>query len=175
MEVQLPRPRWPIRSTGEIITADTPNTTPAAVLKPLDSILCKDRLAFRNALDLMFDALRADWDVHTKRADLDTPKGQELGHAAASAWSSCTEALCEVIKMIDVHPDLRKASDVLLSTAPGNFPDEFDLLQSGSDILKLQKANSRSNPGLAALLFEAYALMEAYRGNLALMSVQRAT
>jgi len=153
--------------------ADTPNTTPAAGLKPQDSILGDDRLAFRRALDFFFEALRADWDVHTERADLDTAEGQELGHAAASAWSSCIEALREVIGMTGVHPDLKHASDALLSTAPGNFPDEFDLLQSGSDILKLQKANSRCNPGLAALLFEAYALMEAYRGNLALMSAQR--
>lgn len=153
--------------------ADTPNTTPEAGLKPLDSILCDDRLAFRNALDLFFEALRADWDVHTKRASMDTPEGLELGHAAASAWSSCVDALREVIGMADVHPDLKQASYALLGTAPGNFPDEFDLLQSGSDILKLQKANSRCNPGLAALLFEAYALMEAYRGNLALMSAQR--
>ncbi|WP_299648463.1 hypothetical protein [uncultured Tateyamaria sp.] len=154
--------------------ADTPNTMPAEGLKPLESVLCDDRLAFRNALDLLFEALRADWDVHTARANLDTAEGQELGHAAASAWSSCVGALRELMEMTGVHLDLWHASKALLKTAPGNFPDEFDLLQSGSDILKLQKANSRSNPGLAALLFESYALMEAYRGNLALMAVQRA-
>lgn len=153
--------------------ADTPNTMPTAGRKQLESILCDDRLAFRNALDLLFEALRADCDAHTKRAHLDTPECQMLRRAAASAWSSCIEALREVLGMKGVHADLKRASGALLSTAPGNFSDEFDFLQSGSDILKLQKANSQSNPGMAALLFEAYALIEVYRGNLALMAAQR--
>jgi len=153
--------------------ADTPSTTPAAGLEPLNSIIHDDRLAFRNALDLMFEALRADWKVHAGRASLDTAEGQELGHVAASAWASCVEALRELFRMTNAHPELKKAAKLLLRTAPGNLPDELDLLECGSGIQELQRANGRKNPGLSALFFEAYALMEAYRGNLALMSVQR--
>lgn len=153
--------------------ANTPSTTSTVAAEPINSLTAPDRLAFRTALDLFFDALRADWIVFDARTDLDTPKGQELGHAAATAWTSCVESLHLVSDMLGAHADLQGAARHLLQTAPRHFPDEFDLMKHAEAVTQLAK-QQKAHPGLAQLLTEASHLLEAYRGNLALMGMRPA-
>lgn len=157
----------------EIIMADMPlNTLPAAAA-PINFMTAPDQLAFRNALDLFFEALRADWVVHKERADLSTPSGQKLGHAAATAWTSCVEALNLVRNLPGAHVSLREAANHFLQTEPGHFPDELDLMDQVIAVSKLAK-QQKAQLGLEKLLTEAVHLLEVYQGNLALMGLRPA-
>jgi hypothetical protein len=141
--------------------------------EPLTALLTNDRLAFREALDLVFEALRADWLVHQHRKNMDTDEGQELVHQSATAWCTCNDALGAFVAVKGAAADLKAAARELLNVTTEIFPDPFDLLECGSVILKLHHKSKRTNPGLSALLYEAYALTEADRGNLDLMAMHR--
>lgn len=152
--------------------ADTPFSTQSAAA-PINFMTAPDQLAFRKALDLFFEALRADWIVHKERADLSTPAGQKLGHAAATAWTSCVDALNFVRDFPGADVSLQNAANHLLQTAPGHFPDEFDLMDQVMAVSELAK-QQKARPGLEKLLTEAVHLLEVYQGNLALMSLRPA-
>lgn len=153
--------------------ADMPNSTPQSAAEPINFMTAPDQLAFRNALDLFFEALRADWVVHKERTDLSTPAGQKLGHAAATAWTSCVEALHLVRDLPGAEASLQSAANCLLQTAPRHFPDEFDLMDQVMAVSKLAK-QQKAQPGLEKLLTEATHLLEVYQGNLALIGLRPA-
>ncbi|SOH95687.1 hypothetical protein SAMN06273572_1169 [Monaibacterium marinum] len=153
--------------------ADTPNTMSTVGTEPLIALLAEDRLAFRNALDAIFRALRADWLMHEARKILDTDVGQNRIHDSATAWCECMNALSAVLDIDGANADLKSAAQAFLNVTNEFFPDTTHLLECGSTILELHRKNKQSNPGHAELLYEAYALTEAYRGNLDLMAVHR--
>ena len=153
--------------------ADTPNTMSTVGTEPLIALLAEDRLAFRNALDLIFKALRADWLMHEARKILDTDAGQNRIHDSATAWCECMNALSAVLDIDGANYDLKMAAQAVLNVTNECFPDTTHLLECGSTILELHRKNKQSNPGHATLLIEAYALTEAYCGNLDLMAVHR--
>ncbi len=148
-------------------------TTATPVAEPLIALLAEDRLAFRNALDAIFGALRADWLMHEARKILDTDAGQNRIHDSATAWCECMNALSAVLDIYGANDDLKMAAQAFLEVTNECFPDTTHLLECGSTILELHRKNKQSNPGHAELLYEAYALTEAYRGNLDLMAVHR--
>lgn len=104
---------------------------------------------------------------------MDSSEGQERVHQSATAWCACIDALRAVLEIDDANGDLKAAASAFLTVTDNDFPDRFDLMESGSVILRLHHRNKRTSPGLAALLYEAYALTDAYRGNLDLMAVHR--
>tara|TARA_R100000750_G_C2256481_1_gene62147 strand:+ start:54 stop:287 length:234 start_codon:yes stop_codon:yes gene_type:complete len=76
--------------------------------------------------------------------------------------------------MRTVAPDLRAAVEVLLKTCPGEMPSSGDLMRCGTEMLVLANKYKRSSSDLSPLLDEAFCLIEAYHGNQALISAQRA-
>ena len=153
--------------------ADTPNTTTAEGVEGLTQILAIDKLAFRNVLDLFFAALRADWIVFERRADPDSAEGRDLGHQAASVWAATIDALWHLHDMGTAHPALRMASAELLKIEPERVPDRRAVTSCGTALLKLTRATKGGDAGISDMLREAFALTEAYAGNLALMKMTR--
>jgi len=154
--------------------ADTPFSTPRPAAEPLNALISSDKLAFRAALDQLFVALRADWLVYETRADLNSDRGMELGDTAASAWSLASAGLRAVRDMRAAHPDLRAAAGRMLPAVDDGLPTQSDLIQLSSALFALARAQKAAAPDLHALLMEAQALIEAWRGNLALMGLPRA-
>ncbi|SHF47515.1 hypothetical protein SAMN05444279_1613 [Ruegeria intermedia] len=154
--------------------ADTPLSTPRPAAEPLTALISSDKLAFRAALDQLFVALRADWLVYQTRADLNSDKGMELGDTAASAWSLASAGLRAVRDMRAAHPDLRAAAGQMLPAVDDGTPGQSDLIRLSSALFALARAHKAAAPDLHALLLEAQALVEAWRGNLALMGLPRA-
>ena len=153
--------------------ADTPNTMSTVGTEQLIAPLTADSFAFRNALNLLFKALRADWLMHEARNTFDTDAGQNRIHESATAWCECIDALSAVPEIDATNGDLKMAAQAFLEVINECFPDTTHLLDCGSTILGLYRKNKQSNPGNAELLYEAYALTEAYCGNLDLMAVHR--
>lgn len=153
--------------------ANTPFTTASAGTKALNLCLMNDKLAFRATLDRLYSALRADWIVFQHRNDLESREGLERGHAAASAWDAFLTALNKLHDLTDIDDDLRSAVNELSKIAPEHFPDIYDLADISSKLQSLSKKNKRLRPVVAELLFEAQALVEAFRGNLEIMSIPR--
>ncbi|EDQ02976.1 hypothetical protein DSM14862_03832 (plasmid) [Sulfitobacter indolifex] len=149
------------------------STTRTRATEPLNRLIRLDRLEFRKALDLYFEALRADWIYHETRQKFGTEAAADKGHTAASAWSACTVSLLVLRDMRTVDRDLRAAVEVLLKTRPGEMPSSGDLMRCGTEMLVLANKYKRSSSDLSPLLDEAFCLIEAYHGNQALMSVQR--
>lgn len=154
--------------------ADTPFSTPRPAAEPLTALISSDRLAFRAALDQLFVALRADWLVFENRADLNSNRGMELGDTAANAWSLAGTGLRAVRDMRAAHPDLRAAAGHMLPAVEDGLPTQSELLQLSGELFALARARKTTAPDLHALLMEAQALVEAWRGNLALMGLPRA-
>lgn len=147
---------------------------PAGATVPLNRLIRLDRLEFRKLLDLYYKALRADWVYHETRQKFGTKAAADKGHTAASAWSACTASLLVLQDMRTVAPDLRAAVEVLLKTCPGEMPSSGDLMRCGTEMLVLANKYKRSSSDLSPLLDEAFCLIEAYHGNQALISAQRA-
>ena len=154
--------------------ADTPCSTPRPAAEPLNALISSDKLAFRAALDQLFVALRADWLVYETRADLNSEPGMELGDTAASAWSLASAGLRAVRDMRAAHPDLRAAAGQMLPAVDDGLPGQSDLLELSGELFDLARSQKTTAPDLHALLMEAQALIEAWRGNLALMGLPRA-
>ncbi|EEX08372.1 hypothetical protein SL1157_1698 [Ruegeria lacuscaerulensis ITI-1157] len=154
--------------------ADTPSSTPHPAAEPLNALISSDKLAFRAALDQLFVALRADWLLYETRADLNSEPGMELGDTAASAWSLASAGLRAVRDMRAAHPDLRTAAGQMLRAVEDGMPNQSDLLQLSGALFDLARSQKAAAPDLHALLMEAQALIEAWRGNLALMGLPRA-
>ena len=150
------------------------STTRTRATEPLNRLIRLDRLEFRKLLDLYFEALRADWIHHVTRQKFGTKAATDKGHTAASAWSACTASLLVLRDMRTVDPDLRAAVEVLLKTCPSEMPSSGDLMRSGTEMLVLANKYKRSSSDLSPLLDEAFCLLEAYYGNQALISAQRA-
>ncbi|MFG6611591.1 hypothetical protein [Sulfitobacter sp. 1A12057] len=154
--------------------AAKPPTTPARATEPLNRLIRLDRLEFRKLLDLYFEALRADWVYHETRQKVGAKAATDQGHAAASAWSTCTMSLLLLQDMRTVDPDLRAAVEVLLKTCPGEMPSSGDLMRCGTEMLALANKHKRNGSDVLPLLDEAFCLLEAHHGNQALMSAQQA-
>ncbi len=154
--------------------ADTPFSTPHPAAEHLTDLISADKLAFRAALDQLFVALRADWLVYETRADLNSDQGMELGDTAASAWSLASAGLRAVRDMRAAHPDLRAAAGHMLPAVDDGLPTQSELIQLSGALFALARAHKAAAPDLHALLLEAQALVEAWRGNLALMGLPRA-
>ncbi|WP_170595670.1 hypothetical protein [Ruegeria arenilitoris] len=154
--------------------ADPRSSTPRPAAEPLTALISADKLAFRAALDQLFVALRADWLVYETRADLNSEPGMELGDTAASAWSLASAGLRAVRDMRAAHPDLRAAAGQMLPAVDDGLPTQSDLIQLSGALFGLARSQKAAAPDLHALLMEAQALIEAWRGNLALMGLPRA-
>jgi len=122
----------------------------------------------------LFKALHADWQVHEQRNLSWSQEGPDLKHRAAVAWSESINALTAVVELEGADEDLKSASRSWLKIVAGGFPDSLDIMRCGSAILTMCNGHRSTRPDLAALLQEAYALTDAYRANLALMSMHRA-
>jgi hypothetical protein len=154
--------------------ANTPSITPFATAESINDNMAPDRTAFRDALDLQFLALRADWDFFKARVGLDTELGQELSHTAALAWADSVAALRALLEMPDMHVDLQTAAQRILDIAPGDILDatEFsDLSFTDSQLATDQKSKDAE---LSELLFEAFALLEIYRSHAEFVNVRSA-
>ena len=92
--------------------ADTYTTTAPNGAEPSVEFASPDRLEFRNTLDLLFAALRADWEYFA--APSNAPSRAKLGHAAASVWAACIQSLHAVQNTQDGHPDLQAAAARML-------------------------------------------------------------
>lgn len=156
----------------EIPMADTPTITPPVMAEPFNDMAAPDRLEFRKTLDLFFVALQADWNYFAASSDTDTAGRFDLGHAAAAAWASCTVSLKVTRDMRYAHADLRAAATGMLETVPEQMPSSRTLDRNAVAILTLAKAHKKARSGLADLLEEAFCLLEAYKGNLAVMSLR---
>ncbi|UOA20452.1 hypothetical protein DSM14862_03289 (plasmid) [Sulfitobacter indolifex] len=150
------------------------STTRTRATEPLNRLIRLDRLEFRKLLDLYFEALRADWLHHDTRQMFGTEAAADKGHTAASAWSACTVSLLALHDMRTVDLDLRAAVEVLLKTCPDQMPSSGGLMRCGTEMLALANKHKRSGSDVLPLLDEAFCLIEAYHGNQALMSAQRA-
>lgn len=147
----------------------SPNTTPSLRATDLNPLLAPDRIFFRNALDHLQDALKADWQVFLRRNQLDTPDALEFGHQAACAWSACLEALRGIRDMGAAHPDLRGAAVELIQTTPGFYPHAIEINRCVSALRPLYEQHKSQDLGLHDLLFQAYALCEVHCANIVLV------
>ena len=147
----------------------SPNTTPPLSATALNPLLAPDRIAFRDALDHLSDALKADWQVFEHRNLLDTPEALEFGHQAACAWSACLVALREVRDMDTAHPDLRAAAIELIQTTPGFYPHASELIRCKTALHSLEEQHKSQDIGLHDLLFDAFALCEVHYAHLVLV------
>lgn len=150
--------------------ADTTPTTPPHAAASLNSILADDKLDFRKALDLYFDAQRADWLVFEKRHRLETPEGRARKKNARLAWSLCIEALRMVRDTEAAHFALREAALELFETNPAFDPDVSSLTTSGLAIRAIKTGHKDLPNDIREMLREAEALTGAFAGNIALMS-----
>jgi hypothetical protein len=154
----------------EITMADTRTTTAPNGAEPFDELASPDGLEFRNTLDLLFAALRADWEYFA--ASSDASNRSKLGHAAASVWAACVQSLYTLQNMRDGHPDLKAAAKRMLETIPEQTPKATSVSLHGAHILSMAKKHKKARPGLADLLEEAFCLLEAYSANLVVMSLR---
>ncbi|MBO9429541.1 hypothetical protein [Sulfitobacter sp. R18_1] len=136
----------------------------------LDDSKAPHCLEFRNTLDLLFAALRADWEYFA--APSDAADRAELGHAAASVWAACIQSLHTVQNMPDGHPDLKAAAAQMLETIPEQAPKATFVSLQGAYILSSAKKHKKACPEVADLLEEAFCLLEAYSANLVVMSLR---
>ena len=150
--------------------AETRTTTAPDGAEPFDELAAPDRLEFRNTLDLLFAALRADWEYFA--APSDASNRAKLGHAAASVWAACIQSLHTVENMQDGHPDLQAAAARMLETIPEQTPKAAFVSLQGAYILSSAKKHKKACPGVADLLEEAFCLLEAYSANLVVMSLR---
>ncbi|WP_339638140.1 hypothetical protein [uncultured Sulfitobacter sp.] len=132
--------------------------------EPFDELASPDGLEFRNSLDLLFKALRADWEYFA--APSDASNRSELGNAAASVWAACIQSLYAVQNLQDGHTDLKAAAARMLETIPEQTPKATFVSLHGAHILSMAKKHKKARPGLANLLEEAFCLLEAYSANL---------
>lgn len=153
--------------------ADKLTTTPDGAAEHLNPILTEDRLTFRTALDHFQKALRSDWIVFQHGNDLESPAGMERGHAAATEWDAFLTGLQTLSDLTDADDDLRAAAQKLSKIAPSQMPDVIEIGDVGVALIKLSNKNKRLRPAMSELLLEAWALTEAYRGNLELMTIPR--
>lgn len=144
--------------------ADAHTTTAQNGAEPFDDLTTPDRLEFRNTLDLLFKALRADWEYFA--APSDASNRSELGNAAASVWAACIQSLYAVQNLQDDHTDLKAAAARMLETIPEQTPKATFVGLHGAQILSMAKKHKKARPGLANLLEEAFCLLEAYSANL---------
>lgn len=147
----------------------TPNTPPHAAAS-LNSIIADYKLAFRKALDLYFDAQRADWLVFEKRHNLETTEARARKKNARLAWSLCIEALRMVRDMETAHFALREAALELFETNPAFDPDVSSLTKSGLAIRAVKDGHKDLPRDIQKMLMEAEALTGAFAGNIAFMS-----
>jgi hypothetical protein len=150
--------------------ANAHTTTATKGAEPFDDLTTPDRLEFRNTLDFLFAALRADWEYFA--APSNGSNRSKLGHAAASVWAACIHSLHTVQNMREGHPDLRAAAARLLETIPEQTPKATFVSLHGAHILSMAKKHKKACPGLADLLEEAFCLLEAYSANLVVMSLR---
>ncbi|MFG6604597.1 MULTISPECIES: hypothetical protein [unclassified Sulfitobacter] len=150
--------------------ADTRTTTAPNGAEPSVEFASPDHLEFRNTLDLLFAALRADWEYFA--APSNAPSRAKLGHAAASVWAACIQSLHAVQNTQGGHPDLQAAAARMLETIPEQAPKPTCVSLHGAHILSSAKKHKKACPGVADLLEEAFCLLEAYSANLVVMSLR---
>jgi hypothetical protein len=150
--------------------ADAHTTTAPKGAEPFNSLTTPDRLEFRSTLDLLFKALRADWEYFA--APSNASNRSEVGNAAASVWAACIQSLHTVQDMRKGHPDLKAAAARLLETIPEQLPQATIVQLHGAHILSMAKKHKKARSGLADLLEEAFCLLEAYSANLVVMSLR---
>ena len=137
--------------------ADNASTMPSAAAETANSVTSPDRPAFRRALRLFSEAVRADWRAREGHA----------GPDAAAAWASCRAALHAVRDMCDADADLRAAAGILVGAEHG------DLAERGDAVLRLARRHRKSRSTLAASLTEAACLLAARRGTEVLAGLRR--
>ncbi|MDF3362466.1 MULTISPECIES: hypothetical protein [unclassified Sulfitobacter] len=150
--------------------ANVHTTTAPKGAEPFDDLTTPDRPEFRNTLDLLFKALRADWEYFAVPSD--ASNRMQLGNAAASAWATCVQSLHTIQDMREAHPDLKAAAARMLATIPEQTPKATSVNLHAANILSMAKKHKKADPGLTDLLEEAFCLLKAYSANLIVMSLR---